>query len=196
MTDEEELQQAVDAAEAEVQDLEAEVSALAARRGELSREALATLWAKQQSLARALQALQGDEQSLRAELVEFEHQLQKPGFQLPEAVATPAGWFLRAAAFVVYASSLVAAHRFLQSPGVILALLIALPVAYLLLMVAGSLRESGTADTIGESARQGEEPARLPAVDEGAVTAPAGPGADGPADLRDGRAGEEDRRRD
>lgn len=196
MTEEEELQQAVDAAETEVQALEVEVSTFGERRLERSREALAPLKAKHQALTRGLEAVKDEERVLRIELTKLRRQLKKPGFQLPTPMGTWASLYLRSAAFVVYTISVLAMSRVLESPGLILSLLVALPAAYLLLMVAGSLRESGIADTIGERAREGQAPARLPPVDERPIAAPSGPGHDGTADLPGGRVGEADRRRE
>lgn len=193
MTDEEALQQAADAAEAEAAALELELATLTEQRRALSAEALAALEERHQALSRSLQALAEEEETLRAELARLEHQLERPPFHLPAVVATPLGWFLRATAFIVYAGSVVSAHRFLQSPGLVVALLVALPIAFLAVMMAGSLRESGAAGTPGERAGPGEEPARLPAVDARAVAAPGGPGDDGAAERPVGEPGARDR---
>ena len=182
MTDDEALQQAVDAAEAEVAGLEAQLAAVAEGRRALSREALAALWTRHDELTRSLLGLTVEEHTLRTEQAQLEEQLARPRFRVPTVVASPLTWFLNTTAFVIYAGSLVMSHRFLHSPGLMLALLFGLPVAFVLLMVAGSLRESGAAESAGAGTGHGEEPARLAAVDERIAAPPGGPGGDGAAE--------------
>jgi hypothetical protein len=183
VTDDEALQQAVDAAEAEVQALEQQASAATEARRALSRETLEQLLARGEDLARVLRGLTEEEKALTEELARLEQQLKKPGFQLPPRVATPLTWFFRSAAFMIYVGSAVASYNFLRSPGLLLALVLGLPIAFVAAMVAGSLRESGAAHTVGSRAGPGEEPARVVAGDERAVAARGGPGGDRPADV-------------
>ncbi|MDP1822514.1 MAG: hypothetical protein Q8L48_04710 [Archangium sp.] len=183
MTDEEALQEAVDAAEAEAQALEDQAGAIGVQRHALSAQELADLQTRRDELNRTLRALSDETVSLDAELQRLTAQLKAPGFRLPPRVATPLTWFFRSAAFVVYVGSLVAAYTFIRSPGLVLALVLGLPIAFVALMVAGSWRESGAANTPRSSAGQGEEPARVAAVDERVGTAPGGPGGDRGAAL-------------
>ena len=176
MTDEEALEQAVAAAEAEVAAVEAEIAALAAKRHALSAEPLGQEWARHDELTKSLLALSVEEQALRTEQAGFERQIDRPRFRLPEFLAAPLRWYLGSTAFFVYGGSLVMAHRFLHSAGISLALLAGLPIAFVLVMVAGSLRESRTAQPVGVGPEQGEEPARLVAVDERVAAPPGGPG--------------------
>ena len=177
MTDDAELQRAAESAEAEVAALEGEFAALTARRARLSADQLEALAARNEELRRALGALTDQEVALHGELATLKARLAQPGFRLSPRVATPLTWYLRAAAFLVYAGGLVASYRSLQGPGMFLMLLIMLPVAFVAVMMAGSLRESGAAGTTGVSAGPGEEPARVPGVElEGrVVAAPGGP---------------------
>lgn len=183
MTDDEALQQAIDTAEAEAQTLEAQANAIVDQQRALSAQELAELQARRDELARRLSSLTDETVALDAELDRLQAQLKAPGFRLPAPVATPLTWLFRTAAFVVYVGSLVASYSYIRSPGLVVALVLGLPVAFVVLMVAGSLRESGAADTPGSSAGQGEAPARLVAVDERVDAAPGGPGDDRGAAL-------------
>ena len=174
MTEEESLQRAVTEAETEVQTLETEVQVLTAQRRALSAQKLSELEARTAELSGALSSLATEERSLNSELQKLEQQLQRPGFRLPPVVATPWTWFLRSCAFFIYAGSLVGSYRYINSPGVVLALVLGLPVAFVFVMMAGSLRESGAENAPGERAGQGEEPARVVAGDERAGSAPGG----------------------
>jgi hypothetical protein len=178
VTDEEALAQAVAAAEAEVAALEAELAESARKRHALCAEALAKEWARHDELTRRLLALSVEEQALRTEQAALEGQLERSLFRLPESLASPLSWYLRATAFILYGGSVVMAHRFLHSPGLALALLLGLPIAFVLAMVAGSLRESRTAEPVGGGTGQGEGPARVAAVDERVAAPPGGPGGD------------------
>ena len=83
MTDDEELQRAVNQAEAAVQGLEAQVASAAALRHALSQESLDALEARKAQLAQVLRSLTEEEQAVNAGLARLEQQLRKPGFQVP-----------------------------------------------------------------------------------------------------------------
>ena len=108
MTDDAELQRAAESAEAEVAALEGEFAALTARRARLSADQLEALAARNEELRRALGALTDQEVALHGELATLKARLAQPGFRLSPRVATPLTWYLRAAAFLVYAGGLVA----------------------------------------------------------------------------------------
>ena len=190
MTDEETLQRALDEAEVGVQALEAQLASATELRHGLSKESLDALEARREELSRALRALGSQEQALNDELAHLELKLRRPGVELPPRVATPLAWFLRSAVFTIFAGSVVAAHRFIQSAGLVVALVLGLPIAFVLVMVAGSLRESGAADKARSGAGQGEEPAGLPAIDERVGAPSGGPDDDRHADLAPERSRE------
>lgn len=177
MIDEEELQHAIGQAEGETAVLQRELARLAAQRHARSQPTLLALEARKAELTDSLRALSAAQGDLEAEKRKLRKELARPRLGWSSLIASPLTWFFRGAVFTVYVSSVLAAQLWFQSPGLVLALVLGLPVAFVLVMVAGSLRESGAAGTTGVSAGPGEEPARVPGVElEGrVVAAPGGP---------------------
>lgn len=178
MTDEEALEHAVERAETEVASLEAELQARTDRSRALSQQELAALARRRTQQSEESLTLAEERLAIDREKARLRRALKRPPFRWSSLVASPLTWFFRGAAFTAYVCSVAAAHRLVQSPGLVVALVVGLPVAFLLVSVAGSLRESGAADKIGNGAEQGEGAERAPAVDERGLTAAGGPRGD------------------
>ncbi|MFZ5439385.1 MAG: hypothetical protein ACOZQL_05215 [Myxococcota bacterium] len=175
MSDELELQRAVDEATREVARLEGELGGLVGARASLTADALHDAQLRRDALAASLQAREVETSALEAERAKLVAVAETPGFQLPG----PLRWTLTSAALVVYVASLISLYRWVRSPGLVFFLVAALPVALVALVVAGSLRESAIderaarADPDVEGAPRGD-----PAAGEGAARLALGAGPD------------------
>ena len=191
MTEAEALEQAVARAEAEVAELEAALATGEAMRHALTVEALTKAQAGRDALVAAEAELLAQAALLRTERDALQAKAERPAVHLPLFIGGPLRWYLRTTGLAIFLGSVVAANRYVHSPGLVLALLVGMPVAFVLVLVAGSLRESGIEDAPRGSPGPGAGPAQLPADDGRVEPAAGGPGAAhvaGPADDGAGAA--------
>lgn len=156
VSEEQELQRAVEHAEAQAAALEGQLAEVQASRARLTAEALAEAQARHAQLAAELEATAAEQSALARECDALLRQAAQPSGWLPESMAGGVGWYLRATALGLWVSALVAGYRHYHSAGLLLGLVLALPLAVLVVMVTSSLRESGAPDTAGDGAGEAE----------------------------------------
>jgi len=191
VTEDEALAEANAVAEAELAKLEAEIALVSAARSALTAGARVEAQAQRDAAAREVTEATLAAARLRAERDQLlEEVLVRQRALPPSPLSAPVSWALRMLLFTFYVVTVLASYQHLRSPALTLALVLSLPVAFVALIVAGSLRESrvesparrqsppveGAAHLTG-----GDGPLDPPAgsPDEARVAAPRVGGADG-----------------
>jgi hypothetical protein len=194
MSDEQTLQHAVAAAEAEVAALETERARLLAQRSSLTAEELARARARRDELLAASTTAHTEAAANEAERRRLLARARTPRV-FGALVGGPTRWVGTTAAWVIALRGLVELHHWVALPGLTLAVLVALPIAFVGLVVAGSLYESAIDEHAVAASPAGTSGAG-PAPGEGAARRAAGSGPDRAAGERAPGAGRAEDRDD
>jgi hypothetical protein len=173
VTEEEALAHANAVAEAELAKLEADHALVTAARSALTAGARAEALAQRDAAAREVTEATLAAARLRAERDRLLEQSQtQQRALLPVWLTGPLGWALRMALLTFYVVAVFGAYQHLRSPALTLALLFGAPIAFVVLLVAGSLRESRIESPAGGQSPTPEGAPQLPG-DDGSLDATA-----------------------